>query len=90
MNEAELFLDGTLHPDPFKYINSIDTTYSEREVIQFTADEQYPKFNRPREPLHNFNASIAELPIIPTVNSTVDINFTEYLIKKQRSSNIYF
>jgi hypothetical protein len=39
-NEAELFLEGYLKPDPFKYNKTaaFSTTYPEKEVVDFTPD----------------------------------------------------
>jgi hypothetical protein len=38
-NEAELFMEGYLKPDPFKYNQTtISTTYQEKEVLDFTPD----------------------------------------------------
>ena len=80
-NEAELILEGYLNPDPFKYNQTaaISTTYPEKEVLDFTPDVQYPKFNRPREPMHSINTNLSSLPISQERNAShSSINFTQY------------
>ena len=79
-NEAELILEGHLKPDPFKYNQTkISTTYLEKTVLDFTPDVQYPKFNRPREPMHSIDTNLTSLPIMLENNvSRSRINFTQY------------
>ena len=60
-------------------------------MLDFTPDVQYPKFNRPREPMHSINTNLSSLPITQERNAShSSINFTQYTARpKHREDNQY-
>jgi len=58
-------------------------------VLDFIPDKQEPLFNRPRDPIFTINTNLSDKLILHDNNTSVNINFTEYLVKNQKG-DIYY